>query len=254
MRYKAYIASHGGKVRKNNEDNGYVHGYYRKNDKEFAWCYETEAADNMLLSVFDGMGGEENGEVASRVAAQTMKLMNEQPFSQVINEYVDNAGRQIQTFAGKANTGTTYVAVSIEDNVYHFSNLGDSRGYLFREGKLTRLTKDHNMVEELFQMGVLTEEQAKKHPDRHTLYQYLGMKEDEDGTIMEAHIAETLQAESGDICLLCSDGLIEMVSEKTIVDILTTPTKLSEKAERLKETALMNGGKDNVTVLLVESE
>lgn len=253
MKYKAYMISHGGCIRKNNEDNGYVHGYYRKNDNEFAWNYETEAADTMLLSVFDGMGGEENGEVASRVAAQEMWSMRNQTFSKHLSEYINNAGREIRKFAGKANTGTTYAAISIENDIYHFSNLGDSRGYLFREGKLRRMSKDHNMVEKLFQMGILTEEQAKKHPDRNRIYQYLGMKEDEDGTIMDPYMAEPVLAYKGDISLLCSDGLTDMVEESEISAILCQKKTLEEKAEQLKEEALANGGVDNITILLVET-
>lgn len=251
MKYKAYITSHGGNIRGNNEDNAFLHGYYRTNDKEFAWNYETEAADDMLLSVFDGMGGEENGEVASRIAAEAMDSMANGLFSQMTDAYIEEAGKRIRAFAGKANTGTTYAALSIEDNVYHFSNLGDSRGYLFQDGKLIRMSKDHNMVEELFQMGVLTVEQAKNHPDRHTLYQYLGMKEDEDGTIMEAYVAEPIEAKEGDICLLCSDGLTEMVSEERIGEIIASEKAICEMAEKLKEEALSNGGKDNVTILVV---
>lgn len=252
MKYKAYVTSHGGNVRSNNEDNAYIHGYYREDDEEFIWNHEAEARDNMLAAVFDGMGGEKNGEVASRIAAETMNLMRNAPFSHVIEEYIEKTGKRIREIAGKSHTGTTYVAASIENNTYYFSNLGDSRGYLFRDGNLIRMSKDHNMVEELLQLGILTEEQAKKHPDRHTLYQYLGMKEDEDGTIIEPYKAKPIPVCAGDLCLICSDGLTEMVSEEQICAILSEPVELTVWAERLKECAIANGGIDNVTILLVQ--
>jgi protein phosphatase len=108
------------------------------------------------------------------------------------------------------------------------------------------------MVQEMYRNGILTEEQAKKHPDRHTLSQYLGMKEEE--ILPEAYLANPIAAKSGDICLLCSDGLTEMLNEEQICEILCRKLDLKKKAEQLIEAALDQEGKDNITISLLEAE
>lgn len=253
MKYRGYIVSHGGNVRTNNEDNGYLDGYYRLNDKEFAWNYEKEKENSIMTAVFDGMGGEDNGEVASRLAVRTMYSMKNKRFSDITEEYTINAGKKIQNNANGTHMGTTYTALSVEDNVYYFSNLGDSRGYLFRDGVLTQMTKDHNMIQEMLKNGILTEEQAQKHPDRHTLYQYLGMREEEEEIEPEPYIAEPVEAQSGDICLLCTDGLTDMLSDQEISNILSEKQLAEEKIQKLLKTALEHGGKDNITILVLEA-
>ena len=174
MTYRAYLVSHGGCIRANNEDNGYLEGQFREDDGVFSWSCAAVAEGNLLAAVFDGMGGEENGEAASRMAAGTMAAMAGEEtfaagggnarrsggrFSIRTEEFVWRAGERILALAGRSRMGTTYAAVSVEEDTYFFSNLGDSRGYLYRKGCLTQMTKDHNMVRELYRNGVLTKEQ-----------------------------------------------------------------------------------------------
>lgn len=262
MKYEAYLMSHGGLVRANNEDNGYLDGHFRENDRIFSWERAASAEGNLLAAVFDGMGGEENGEAASRLAAETMVALagksvsgqlghaGEGPFSRNLETYVRLAGERILSLAGRARTGTTYTALSIEKDVYFFSNLGDSRGYLYRDGRLIQMTKDHNMVRELYVSGVLTKEQADRHPDRHTLYQYLGIR-DEEGLIPEPYAAKPVRARPGDVCLLCSDGLTEMLEDGRISALLEEGGGAKALARRLVWDALDAGGRDNVTVATV---
>ena len=253
MLYKGYLKSHGGKIRTNNEDNGYLDGYYRIDDQQFLWSVEKEKENNILAAVFDGMGGEEQGEVASRLAARTMYGMKNKRFSVEAENYAKKAGDCILGGDKKSRKGTTYVAVSVEDNQFFFSNIGDSRGYLFRNGQLTQMTKDHNMVQEMLKEGILTPEQAKKHPDRHSIYQFLGMQE-EDDIPPEPHCAEKIEAQQGDICLLCSDGLTDMLEDEEISRILSSSDSVKEIGDCLVEAALDKGGKDNVTVLLLMAQ
>lgn len=256
--------SHGGHVRANNEDNGYLDGRFRENDKTFSWEWAASAEENLLAAVFDGMGGEENGETASRLAAETMAALAGKnvsgqqghsgegagPFSRNLEAYVRLAGERILSLAGRAHMGTTYTALSIENDVCFFSNLGDSRGYLYRDDRLAQMTKDHNMVRELYLSGVLTKEQADRHPDRHTLYQYLGIR-DEDGMIPEPHTADPVKARPGDVCLLCSDGLTEMLEDSRIASLLEEGGNARTLARRLVQETLDAGGRDNVTVAVV---
>ena len=260
MKYKILAISHKGKIRENNEDNAYINGYYRRNDEDNFWTYQDEKNDNLLAAVFDGMGGVENGEIASRMAAEELtqrengEKVYTQEFSKKANDYVINTNRKIALCDENSNMGTTCVILSVEDDKYYFFNLGDSRGYLFQNGELRQMTKDHNMVLELLKQGVLTKEQAENHRDRHVLYQSLGMKEC--GEIIEPEIfsSDSMNAEKGDICLLCSDGLTDMLCDEEIQNILNTDKLIEDKIIDLFHEALDKGGKDNVTIVLVEVE
>lgn len=254
MKYKAYIISHGGKVRQNNEDNAYLEGVYRLEDNEFSWNHEIEKKDSLLAAVFDGMGGCSDGEVASKIAASEMFRKKDFIFSKNLMSYVQETNQKILDQSEGRKMGTTYVGVSIESDKYYFSNLGDSRGYLYRNEILKQMTKDHNLVHEMYDCGILTKEQAINHPNRQAIYQYLGIA-DEDGmeVILEPFVVNPIDAESKDICMLCSDGLTDMVSDEKIQEILGKEVSLKEKAEELQECALENGGRDNVTILLIET-
>lgn len=260
MKYKGFVISHKGKVRMNNEDNAYINGYYSRDEKKSFWTYKDEKNDNMLVAVFDGMGGEKNGKIASRMATEELAYKENsekvyaQRFSKKTNFYVANTNRKIALYDENVNMGTTCVILSIESNEYYFLNLGDSRGYLFRNGELRQMTKDHNMVIELFKQGVLTKEQAENHRDRHSLYQYLGMKECGEIIEPEPFCSEGLEAMKGDVCLLCSDGLTNMLNDKEIQKILNDDKLIEDKIIELFYKALDKGGKDNVTIVLVEAE
>lgn len=251
MNYHGYLMSHGGHVRLNNEDNAYLNGYYRENDEQFYWEYETIGKNQMVAAVFDGMGGEENGEMASRLAAETMSQLSQKGIKELREEYAGTANKVIRSYIKNKTMGTTYVAVFIENDQYYFQNIGDSRGYLFRNGRLRKMTKDHNMIQEMIKYGILTKEQAQIHPDRHTLYQYLGMKEEKD-VILEAYEQEAIDVQAGDLCLLCSDGLTDMITEQEIKNCLSSKSELRAKSDRMFNLALDRGGRDNITILLIE--
>ena len=254
MDYNGYLISHGGKIRSNNEDNGYLDGQYRKDDQCFFWKCKQEKKDSILTGVFDGVGGEDCGEIASRIAAETLDSIGKTGrMSTMFEKYVQIANRKILDAADDSGMASTFVLLSIENDVCHFCNMGDSRGYLLRNRKMFKMTKDHNMVSKMVARGVLTPEQARNHPDRHTIYQYLGMRTDE-GMVIEPYIGGPVRVLKGDICLLCSDGLTDMVNEEKIATILASNYLLEDKARILLDTALNNGGRDNITILLTESK
>lgn len=252
MKYHGYLISHGGHIRRNNEDNAYLNGHYRKDDRVFFWEYNVELSNNLIAAVFDGMGGEEYGEVASRLAAETMdQMLKERHSGTIMEAFLTSANRKILQFAGKRNVGTTYAALVVENNKISFQNVGDSRGYLYRNGQLKQMTKDHNMVQELLECGVLSKEQAVRHPDRHAIYQFLGMLEEEGEEVLpEPHQSEIISAKAGDQYLLCTDGLTGIAELEEIEKILSLNIEGNEKADRLLNLALDHGGKDDVTLLL----
>lgn len=248
MKYKVDFISHRGKIRAKNEDNAYINGRYRKDVEESIWKYKEEFSDNALLAVFDGVGGECGGETASKIAAQIMDEYNNGCFTKNIMDYIYEVNFRISTNTNR-RMATTYTVLSIEDNIYHFSNIGDSKGYLCRSGKLRKMTKDHNTVQLLVEEGLLTEEEAKKHPQRHAIYQALGMQEED--IEPEPYISEKQNAQEGDILLLCTDGITDMVTEAEIEEILLDK-KVQNKAEIIVNRAMEKGGKDNITALVVE--
>ncbi len=254
MKYQAYLMSHGGKLREINQDNYYLQGEYRKDDHRFCSFYHEKSSNNLLAAVFDGMGGEKLGEVASRIAAEYMKKEHRMQGRVDMNQFAEGANQEILQCSGKDVVGTTYVAVSITDNIVSYSNIGDSTGYLLRDGHLEKITKDHTLVQELIDNGIISPEEAKVHPKRHVLLQCLGMKDHEYEIIPEAYQAKPLEARKGDQYLLCSDGLTDMLTDVEIEMILNTNWDLKKKTETLMEQALRNGGKDNITVLLIQSK
>ena len=265
MKCHGFILSHEGNVRSNNEDNAYINGFFRKNDDLCSWEYESEYVDVMITAVFDGMGGEKEGEVAARIAAESLDDIYKDCysadkvrkgnviFSDVVDAYVDDANNRIAKYDPGNNIGTTFAALSFENATFSFYNIGDSRGYLYRDGGLCQMTRDHNLVRRMLKEGILTEEQAEKHPHRNALYQFLGMKEENNVIAPECYKEEMIQACGGDLCLLCTDGLTEMVTDKEICGVLSGRTTLKEKAEKLLEKALQAGGRDNITILLAEA-
>lgn len=248
MKYKVDFMSHCGKIREKNEDNAYINGRYRKDVGQPIWKYTEEFSDNVLLAVFDGVGGEAGGEIASKEAAQTMDEYNNGHFTKVIMDYIYEVNFRLSTGINH-KMATTYAAVSIEDNLYGFSNIGDSKGYLWRDGNLLKMTKDHNTVQMLLDEGVLTLEEAKNHPQRHAIYQALGMQEED--IEPEPYISEKENAQEGDILLLCTDGITDMLSETEIEQVLGDK-KILKKAEIIIKKVMENGGRDNATVLVIE--
>jgi protein phosphatase len=206
-----------------------------------------------LFVVADGMGGAQAGEVASEMAVRAFEggLPDEAPAEGLV-QIVRAANRRIHERSrnerGRAGMGTTLTAAYLTtgDEVI-VAHVGDSRAYLLRDGDLVRLTHDHSLVGELVARGKLTEEQAESHPQRSVITRALGPEPD-----VEVDL-EAFQARAGDIFLLCSDGLCDMVEDEDIAMTLQTLGKgnLKLAAQHLVQMANDNGGRDNVSVILV---
>ena len=261
--YKIFssVSEDKGKVRKNNEDNFYLNGVHldrvnRENSDTFC-----DASKNSVkvYAVFDGMGGEELGEEASLIAAEVTKKthnkINEKSCSDIdeaIGLSIDEANTLIcekMKENGKKRIGATYTSLVINDGVAKIYNVGDSRAYLLRDNQLRQLSVDDTSVQRLINIGVITDEQARVHPDRHRLTQHLGIFNHE--MIIEPHISKGIVVLPGDKFLLCSDGLTDMVEDSQIEQILNSSGKCKEVSEMLVSKALENGGKDNVTAMVV---
>lgn len=235
LRYRSAVRSHPGLVRSVNEDMAL-------------------GRDNVALwMVADGMGGHSHGDWASKtLAAHLADVDLAVPLAErgpaiVAAMHAGNA--EIVTAATRAGSqmGTTAVLLHLEGTDLLCLWVGDSRAYRYRRGELQQITRDHSVVQELIDRGVLSPEEAETHPMAHVLSRAVGT---------EAQLRiESLhdQAQPGDIYLLCSDGLTKVVPDDEIARLLRLPT-VDAVADRLVAETLARGAPDNVTLILVSVE
>jgi protein phosphatase len=207
-------------------------------------------ARSPVYAVADGMGGAQAGEVAARIAAGVF----EEHFPDGVDperelaEIASEANRRIYELAredsSRSGMGTTLTGAVVSDDEVSIVHVGDSRAYLLRDGELRQLTRDHSLVEELRRRGQLTVEEAEEHPQRSIITRALGPEPDVEPDV------HTHQARSGDVFLLCSDGLTSMVREERLHEILTGNDSLRGAVDRLVEEANRAGGRDNITAVL----
>ena len=230
LRYAA--RSDRGLVRANNEDSVY--------------------AGARLLALADGMGGHAAGEVASQlVIAALAHLDDDEPGGDLLNKLEIAVHEGNSAIAEHVDLdpeldgmGTTLTAILFAGDRLGLVHIGDSRGYLLRDGELTQITKDDTFVQTLVDEGRITAEEAHSHPQRSLIMRALTGHEVEPTLIMR-------EAREGDRYLLCSDGLSDPVSQETILEALKVPG-VAESADRLIELALRGGGPDNVTVVVAD--
>ncbi len=207
-----------------------------------------------LFVVADGMGGAQAGEVASSVAVAEFRpgLPDAGEPEQTLASVVRQANARIHELshanAEHAGMGTTLTAVYVGEHEVAIAHVGDSRAYCLREGELIRLTDDHSLVDELMRQGRLTPEEAVEHPQRSVITRALGIEAD-----VEVD-TRSFRGLSGDVYLLCSDGLTTMIGEALITEVLLAHPRLAEAGEALIAAANEAGGRDNITVILLRIE
>jgi PPM family protein phosphatase len=207
-----------------------------------------------VFVVADGMGGAQAGEVAAQIAIDAFSHglpdsgSPEERLATRVQEANQRIWEQSRTRSEQAGMGTTITAAYLDDSELAIAHVGDSRGYLFRDSSLIRLTQDHSLVDELVRRGKLTEEQAAEHPQRSIITRALGAE-----ATVEVD-TWTYPVRPGDVLLLCSDGLTSMVSEERIQEILRGSMDLNVAAQQLIDEANAAGGRDNITVVLSRIE
>lgn len=212
------------------------------------------ASDEYLLIVADGMGGHRKGEVASSMAlSQLGKRFSE--ISSIgtkldavnwLNDNVNEINKSIINYANEnvdsTGMGTTLVVALLTKEYLIFGNIGDSSGYVLKDGKLHKVTKDHTLVNLLVEAGDLTEEEAKFHPKKNVLMKALGASEKCEMDIFDVDLAS-------EGILLCSDGLTNMLSDEQIEKVLNDETlEIEEKVSKLIRKCNARGGTDNISV------
>lgn len=212
-----------------------------------------------LFAVADGMGGHEAGEVASSLAVQALAEGWESAGGQVgraqIQNFLDEADARIRratnSKAGTTLTGACVVRADAGSESYVqwqwlVFNIGDSRTYLLNDGALIRLTRDHSQVQELVDSGMITADEMHSHPHRNVITRALGA-----GDMWEADFT-TATVSPGQRLLVCSDGLTGELTDEQIAQILNAGRNAQETVDWLIHQALRHGGRDNVTVILVD--
>jgi cell division protein FtsW (lipid II flippase)/serine/threonine protein phosphatase PrpC len=207
-----------------------------------------------LFVVADGMGGAQAGEVASRLAAETFSagLPDDGTSEQRLEARVREANTRIHEVSQEDRAlngmGTTLTAAYLDGDELTLAHVGDSRAYLLRDGELSRLTRDHTLVEELVRRGELTAQEAAEHPQRSIITRALGPEPDID---IDLH---THRVHAGDVLLLCSDGLTGMIGEDEVQGLVAGATSLRDAGRALVDAANEAGGRDNITVVLFRLE
>lgn len=221
--------------------------------------YLVPEKDSLLFAVADGIGGHLAGEVASQLAVASLleytgahashvdELTMRAAF-RVANEAIYDQSHEVMNQRGM---GTTMSALWLRGEGGIVGHVGDSRIYLFRDGALQLLTRDHTLVEELLEMGEITEEEARNHPHRNIVTRALGTSSN------ERVDTQRIDVIGDDIFLLCTDGLTSYLTDEELGEscaaILEGEAGLDEMADELLETALARGGHDNITLIIAQN-
>ena len=209
----------------------------------------------VLLAVSDGMGGAKDGEVAARISIETLAqtLMTSQHAgdgSSVLEQATRTAHRAVWDEScrvgqsGRSRMGATMTAAIVRGRSLSIAQVGDSRAYLLRQGKMTQLTTDQTMVQSLIDKGLMKPEDAESSPFRNILTQAMGHQEDVSITMSEIELRDR------DCVLICSDGLTNELTDDEIRDAILQSIRLDVAAKRLVDMANARGGRDNITVVL----
>ncbi|MFL6691926.1 MAG: Stp1/IreP family PP2C-type Ser/Thr phosphatase [Ramlibacter sp.] len=211
----------------------------------------------------DGMGGYNAGEVASGMAttfikselgrwlAQAGRHANAREVRRAMEICVDNANRSIFNAANSnpqySGMGTTLVVGVFQDGRLMLGHIGDSRCYRLRNAHLEQITKDHSLLQEQMDAGLITPEQAATSTNKNLVTRALGV---EDAVLLEVN---EHKVEPGDLYLMCSDGLSDMLDDEAISQVLMGDGSLEQKTVQLIDAANANGGRDNISVLLAQA-
>lgn len=243
-----------GKIRTNNEDNFFICGTYKRTPDELRYRKNDFIYNGGIFAVSDGMGGEEFGEQASLIAVEELNNFKEKNFNDYHKKYFDIVNSKICDLKLENNgvkSGATIALIYIKDEKAICYNIGDSRVYLSRDKKLIQLSEDHTQVAQMVRMGMISEEDTRLHTNRHILTQHLGISKDE--LLISPYISEPIDIKKGDVFLICSDGLTDMLRNDDIKNILSSKISSEKMAETLVNTALDIGGKDNITVGVIKN-
>ncbi|MDE6847037.1 MAG: Stp1/IreP family PP2C-type Ser/Thr phosphatase [Lachnospiraceae bacterium] len=229
-------------------------GQKRKLNQDFIYLSETSIGNlpNVFI-VADGMGGHNAGDYASRYAVETVVdaigVSFEKNPVKILGKAIEKANALIRQRAREEaaynGMGTTMVVATCIGRYLEVANVGDSRLYVIND-RIEQITQDHSLVEEMVRMGGIDRASARNHPDKNIITRAIGARD-----YIETDFFD-LELQTGDIVLLCSDGLTNMVEDELIHQILKSGASLKDRVEELVRIANQNGGKDNISAIVIE--
>ncbi len=229
-------------------------GRVRESNQDYVYTSESPVGNlPNLFIVADGMGGHNAGDFASKYTVeQVVSYIEHAPMTSpvdLIRGALNKTNASLMAMAKSEERlngmGTTAVIATIVNDCMYVANIGDSRLYLLRD-ELEQITKDHSLVQEMVRMGEMQPSEARSHPDKNIITRAVGAFED-----LEIDFFEQ-QLQPGDVVLMCTDGLSNMVEDADIRQILQSGRNVAEKVQNLVEAANRGGGKDNITVAVIE--
>lgn len=232
-------------------------GMMRKMNQDYVFASENAVGSfPNLFIVADGMGGHKAGDYASRICVETVKESIENSRLRttvgVLEEAIAAANKRIYT-AAEGNSelegmGTTLVAAVVaENNILYVANIGDSRLYVVNDEEIRQITEDHSLVAEMVKNGEIKQSEARLHPNKNIITRAIGTAKEVTADYFEVHLKEK------DEILICSDGLCNMLEDAEMKYIINSYSPDMEKAaEELVKKANENGGKDNISIVLVK--
>lgn len=230
-------------------------GKRRKLNQDYVYTSEQPVGPvPNLFIVADGMGGHNAGDLASRLAVNTIveviAASQEKELEDMFEAAIELANRKVYDHACRnpelEGMGTTVVAATCSDGRLFVANVGDSRLYVVGRHGMKQVTRDHSWVEEMVRRGGLGKEEARNHPDRNIITRAVGAEEKVKPDFFRVELKE------GDMVLMCTDGLTNMLEDEEIRMALDGARDLVEQAETLVRRANENGGRDNISVILIE--
>ncbi len=229
-------------------------GKKRKLNQDYVFSSDRRIGNlSNVFIVADGMGGHNAGDYASRFTVDTMVEEIERSFEQspvkILEKAIKTANTKLRKKAAENpnlfGMGTTVVAATVLGRYLQVANVGDSRLYVIND-KITQITRDHSLVEEMVRMGGIDRETARIHLDKNIITRAIGATQTVDIDFFNVELNR------GDIVLMCSDGLTNMLDDEEIRMIVSGQRDIIEKAQKLVTQANANGGKDNIAVILIE--
>ena len=226
-------------------------GRRRQLNQDYIYASETPVGNlPNLFIVADGMGGHKAGDYASDLAVETVVGEAETSFEKspekILGHAISKANEILRKRANEdfalSGMGTTLVAATC---IGRYLEVANSRLYVIRD-EIEQITEDHSLVEEMVRMGGIGREEARNHPDKNIITRAVGARDDVEVDFFNREL------QTGDMVLLCSDGLTNMVDDETICRILKNGKSLRDRVEELVETANVNGGRDNISVIVIE--
>lgn len=256
LRANVCAVTHAGRVRRENEDNYDLNGRMTSTgDLKKGSAFVQSMAEPFHLSVCDGMGGESYGDIASGIAVETIAAHaanvyeSGEDFSFAISNCLDDANSRIcaEINARGKRMGTTLAAIYAVKGKIICVNIGDTRIYHYSKGILEQISFDHTHAQTIVDAGQVSQNNISRIPDAKRLTRHLGVFPEEAN--LSPNISVIDDIDDGDIVLLCSDGLTDMLGDEDITAILSTGESAQDVASKLIKRALERGGKDNVTVM-----